>query len=462
MRGTEEMSVASASYRAVNEKADMALLELLEAPPAYYQPYYAGWSLEEKANATPYAGIHHPRASVKRLNLAEGNLTLETLDIPEISFYRNAHWRVKKWQTGSTDAGSSGSPLFDSAHRIVGLLSGGRSTCGNPEDDYYYAFSKAWASSDAAHEQLKIWLNPSGSGQLTLDGFDPYGERPCYRLSNVFDTHLQDRIHVASLPPPASGDMFGINSLQTSEYAEAYHADASVTIEGVYVVTPAIQADGAENPEVEIRVYQGANKPQTLVHSETFRPHYTEMSSQDSSFIETEKRLNREQESFVRFSRTVSLSGTFYVGYKIKSADGPPFAVYNLPQGLTSRNTAWVSYQGGWISASSHPLTPFSTSLFIDPVVRYTDQTSGETIGSVEPSGVLIRADRSRRMVHVWLPPSLTTESICRLYTSGGQLMKEQTIRGGEAVIAVDSLPPGIYLVNISGRNIFYTQKVVF
>ena len=39
LRGTEELSVASSYYRAVNEMADMALLELAEMPPIYYQPY---------------------------------------------------------------------------------------------------------------------------------------------------------------------------------------------------------------------------------------------------------------------------------------------------------------------------------------------------------------------------------------------------------------------------------------
>ena len=41
LRGTEELSVASCYYRAVNEMADMALLELAEMPPIYYQPVRA-------------------------------------------------------------------------------------------------------------------------------------------------------------------------------------------------------------------------------------------------------------------------------------------------------------------------------------------------------------------------------------------------------------------------------------
>ena len=36
----------------------------------------------------------------------------------------NSHWRTV-WDSGTTEGGSSGSPLFDSNHRIIGQLHGG-------------------------------------------------------------------------------------------------------------------------------------------------------------------------------------------------------------------------------------------------------------------------------------------------------------------------------------------------
>jgi hypothetical protein len=453
MRGTEEMSVASAIYRAVNENVDMALVELAEAPPPYYQPYYAGWNLDANGGRPPYAGIHHPRASVKRISFAEGSLAAKTFDIPQTSFYRDAHWNVAAWDAGSTDAGSSGSPLFDSTLCVVGFLSGGRSTCNDPVDDYYASFTKAWDASDAPHEQLKSWLDPSGSAPQSLGGLDPYAANPCYRLSNV--ASLRDSISVTELPSPASGNLFGVNSLQTLEYAEEYRLTGDAQLEGIYCVTPAI-ADLPGSLEVEITVYQGAQSPQTLLHTEPFRPAYLEMSLIDSAVMATEKRLNREQESFVRFAQPVGVSGVFYVGYRIQAPSNSTFAVYNLSQGMTTRNTAWINNKGQWIKASSHPQTPFHTSLFIDPVVSYRSDSSSEQIAG-DPS-VRIWVDPARERIHVLLPQD--DSGVCTLYSTGGQRLQENVFDGSETFVPASGLHPGIYILQVRGHKFRHTQKL--
>jgi hypothetical protein len=455
MRGTEEMSVASALYRAVNEKSDMALLELAEAPPVYYQPYYAGWTIEENGGAPPYAGIHHPTASVKRVNIYEKNLSLKTFDIREIEFYRNAHWNVDRWNQGSTAEGSSGSPLFEAGNRLVGLLSGGRSTCNLPVDDYYYAFFKAWNPSENVEEQLKSWLDPSGSDKQSLEGLDPYADNPCYRLSNIGGMRLQDSIQVTELPPPATGKLFGTNSLQTVEYAEEYRVNGNVRIEGVYLLTPSV-TDAASSLDVEITVYKGDDKPQTLLHSEPFYPVYREISVIDSSLITTGKRLNREQESFIRFDKAVIASGAFYIGYKIKSPAASSFAVYNLPKGLSARNTAWIKNKGEWLSASAHPLLPFSTSLFLDPVIRYTSDVSNDTILPDHP--VKIWVDALQRRLHLSYPP--TPGAAYRLYSTSGQIVQEESLSGSEAVISLSGIPSAVYIIQVRGNNLYHTQKV--
>lgn len=56
----------------------------------------------------------------------------------------NQHWRVV-WIQGITAAGSSGSPLFDSNHRILGQLHYGNSYCSTPNaPDYYGSFDRSW------------------------------------------------------------------------------------------------------------------------------------------------------------------------------------------------------------------------------------------------------------------------------------------------------------------------------
>jgi hypothetical protein len=456
MRGTEEMSVASALCRAVNESSDMALLELAEAPPPYYRPYYAGWSIEENGGTPPYAGIHHPQASVKRINLSAASPVLKTFNIPQIAFQRNGHWNVEAWDAGSTDFGSSGSPLFDSAHRVVGYLSGGSSTCETPTDDYYAAFFKAWESPDGeAHKQLKDWLDPAGGNPRTLDGLDPYAANPSYRLSHIAELKLQDSITVTALPPPASGNLFGSNTLQTLEYAEEYRLADDAQIEGVYCITPAM-TDPAGSLDVTITVFEGKDSPQTRLHSETFRPAYLELSLIDSTIIQTEKRLSRAQESFIRFSRPVDVSGVFYVGYKIQSRGNTSFAVYNLPKGMTTRNTAWVNNGGEWIRASSHPLLPFPTSLFIDPVISYNHDDSSGRID--RETAVRIWVDPARERIHVLLPQA--DSGSCRLYSAGGRLLQETPFSGTETLVPAAGFHPGVYVLQVTGDKTFHAQKI--
>lgn len=89
----------------------MALLELQDTPPADYRAYYAGWNALD-AGTAPYTCIHHPGGSLKRLNLAEGNVELTTYKIQVTDFNENSHWKVARWATGCTAGGSSGSPLL--------------------------------------------------------------------------------------------------------------------------------------------------------------------------------------------------------------------------------------------------------------------------------------------------------------------------------------------------------------
>jgi hypothetical protein len=45
----------------------------------------------------------------------------------------------------------------------------------NPVNDYFTRFDYAWDYYDAPAKQLKQWLDPLGTGTMTLDGYDPPG-----------------------------------------------------------------------------------------------------------------------------------------------------------------------------------------------------------------------------------------------------------------------------------------------
>lgn len=461
VRGTEELSTASAHYRAVFEWNDMALLELPEMPPAYYQPYLSGWMIDG-AGRPPYFCIQHPSFSTKRISLASGELEQTTLVDPAMMFMPKAHWRVKRWDVGYTAGGSSGSALFDSQGRIVGALSGGNSTESSPVDDYFYAISQIWNQQSAQNRQLAYWLDPSGRGKTVCDGLDPYAAAPCVRLSHVAESGRKEEIVSQPYSSGSAEPLFGNNRSGNAEYAEAYDLAGSGLLYGVYLVTPPCQAD-AKNLDVEITVYEGDDSPYTLLYKETFRPEYRNYDAGKSKdFVQTPKPLGRSQAHFVAFAEPVRVSGRFYVGYKINRVpENAYFSVYHLPKGSVSGNTAWVNDAGTWKEASAYGAAGFATSLYLDPVIAYVSDVSNET---VEPeSGVLVYQDAGRQYVGIRLPESCGPEAPATytLYAINGRLEKRGTVVGRQAVLPIGHLPGGVYLVQINYQNKEITRKII-
>ena len=78
-------------------------------------------------------------------------------------------WWIDAWESGVTEPGSSGSPLFDQNQRIIGQLYGGAAACSgsvnNGAYDYYGRMDVSWGVG------LSGYLDPLGTGQLTLDSY---------------------------------------------------------------------------------------------------------------------------------------------------------------------------------------------------------------------------------------------------------------------------------------------------
>lgn len=457
MRGTEEMSVASAYCVAVNEKSDMALLELTETPPVYYRPYYAGWNAREWG-AVPYSGIHHPGGAVKRINRSEKELSQTTFRITETDFYEKAHLLVSEWAEGCTAGGSSGSPLFNASGQVLGALSGGSSTCTNPGNDYYYALSAAWNPTKEPTEQLACWLDPIGDS-LSCEGLDPYISAPCFRLSNICANGKAETIETTALPAKEGEPLFGNNSTGVTEYAEAYRVQKKAVLYGAYFVTPSA-GDSYREMKVTVHVYAGQQKPETLLHTEVFQPSYSNKVSFDDTFQETIKPLNRSQESFVLFSEPLPVEGNFYISYRIEEAPGGTFfSVYNLPSGEVTGNTAWVKKGDEWMEASVYPASAFPTSLFIDPVVQYTVET-GIGVPKAE-SPVWIYRGAEPGLLHIHLPERIASARYT-LFAVGGQACGQGALQGGRNEVRVAKHTPGLYFIQIKEGNNSYVEKILF
>ncbi len=158
---------SGAAVRATYSASDMTLVELDDPIDSDHEVFLAGWS----RTGTPEmaVSVHFPNTSEKRISFDFDPLR-STNDYSTGSNPNGTHWMVIDWDHGSTEGGSSGSPIYDQNGRMVGQLSGGDAACGNDEADWYGKFSRGWDGGGAPGSRLRDWLDPDESGSLTLDG----------------------------------------------------------------------------------------------------------------------------------------------------------------------------------------------------------------------------------------------------------------------------------------------------
>lgn len=178
--------------------SDYALLEIQDPIPSSWTVYYAGWDASDAlpptmANGAKVVCIHHPAGDYMKISQAS-SCTKSTWQA------NDRHWRTVWMATetnhGVTEGGSSGSPIFNDKHQIIGTLTGGGSFCTTPTAaDYYGRVGKHWLASanpNANGQELSVWLDPTGSGTLNLNGSYPLVNKllPCDPAS-VEDEWLQ-------------------------------------------------------------------------------------------------------------------------------------------------------------------------------------------------------------------------------------------------------------------------------
>ncbi len=160
---------SGAILRANRSASDFSLLELDDPINPDHDLF---WSGIDATGATPNStvAIHHPGVDEKRISFENDPLTISAyLGAPGSG---TTHWRVFDWDLGTTEGGSSGSPIY-SPHpdrRIIGQLHGGFAACGNDLEDWYGRVSVSWAEGGTAPTQLRSWLDPDNTGTLVIDG----------------------------------------------------------------------------------------------------------------------------------------------------------------------------------------------------------------------------------------------------------------------------------------------------
>ncbi len=156
-----------AFFRADYGPSDMTLIELDSAPDPTWNVAFAGWD-NTSADATSAVAIHHPNTDEKRISF-EDDPTTTTSYLGNSVPGDGSHVRVIDWDLGTTEPGSSGSPLFNQDQRIIGQLHGGYASCTSQTSDWYGRLSISWTGGGSNSTRLSNWLDPGNTGATVLD-----------------------------------------------------------------------------------------------------------------------------------------------------------------------------------------------------------------------------------------------------------------------------------------------------
>jgi lysyl endopeptidase len=469
IRGSEEFSLSGCQALAFSEETDYLLMELKEEIPPDYRLYLAGWSRDTLArHESPFACIHHPYGEGKRYAQTTDSLTYATWPYPGDGFDPYSHWSVRQWQEGHTWTGSSGAPLLNKHHQLIGFLtggdSGGSSGCGPYQlGDFFVRFQKAWDYESDSLNQLAHWLDPLSSDALTISGLDPNQLNPARRITNLRPT---DSIAGLRHENPGNGFLFGHNSFEYKIFAEEFRQDSNSMLKGVYLV-PSKGVKSSSSP-VYIDVMKGGFVPEETLVSVELNPYYLEY--RNRNFHETSKVHFANAENYVCFDPPLSVGKHFYVAIRLvypskTVAAIDSFALYSAyHKERTAKNTVWVNNGTDWEFFTAMNRRAHSSSLWLEPVVMK------DTLPVVEPPLVVDTLSQriplyyslQDRLLHISFPTGWRSPFEIRIFDPAGRLMHFTSTEQETMTLYIPESFKGFYIIQLTERRRRYVQKIVF
>lgn len=164
--GPTNQGISGGVLKASWATSDFAIIELSAPMPSEYNIYLSGFNAVDEA-ASAVTGIHHPAGDIKKITFdTDGVFSASWAFGPD-----NTHWEISEWEDGTTEGGSSGSPLFDQDHYFIGQLSGGQASCFSMNQyDSYGKLAQDWNGGGSPSNRIRDYLDPDNTGTLVMNG----------------------------------------------------------------------------------------------------------------------------------------------------------------------------------------------------------------------------------------------------------------------------------------------------
>lgn len=203
------LTLSGVLLKARNDKSDFALVKLKRNIPESWDVVFAGW---DNSDTEPQfeVGIHHPNGDIMKVCRDDSGAQKTTIDGKETWLIGGGSkgWG-NGWEIGTTEKGSSGSPLFNESGKIIGQLSGGDAGCigsnGNNQFDAYGRFGISWDSGTTETARLKDWLDPINTGQTSIETLQNILNVPDFATNaelKIYPNPATTTIHVVNYKYP--------------------------------------------------------------------------------------------------------------------------------------------------------------------------------------------------------------------------------------------------------------------
>ena len=449
--GDPSNSVTGATMKAQSDSLDFALVELSLVPPPKFRPYYAGWNRKTSVPASTVS-IHHPQGDIKKLAFDNNPPVISSFGEPNNinkDYIINGFLRINKWEGGTTEAGSSGGPLFDPDKNVIGTLTGGEATCKNSIYDYFERFSNAWNYKSDTTKQLKHWLDPLNTGLEVLKGAQfNEGKNLCGAFSNLSDKDKYDIIPVTSSNKFA-GYWGGSNSLGMTEFMERFSIEGNEILSGVSLgVAKFKNVVKSPNSEIKINVYNGTQFPEKLIYSQVIKT----------------AGLAADAMNYIAFKENVEPEDIFFVGFELSNIQAlDSFAVYQSLRTSSESNTFYFKQAGKWYNFKDANTEKNSMANIFELVACNIGDSSIDTPRVDEPHEVLVYPNPSNSKVTVESGQDIVDNSIA-VFNILGQKTEIKITKINERKVEIDlrGNVPGVYFVQLKNGEKIVARKISF